>query len=149
VLQERGEVEGKRYIVATGRVDGWYMTLERRHKEDIAPAFYESRLELFTTAEGARLALQPEWFLAYQEDAAPAPVEGGCSLGENCQFYYTERLEKTTNLTYLQYHIAFTYRNVLVWVMGRGLDVDVSPDAVREAAQIILNKLESAPLASQ
>lgn len=150
VIQERGEVEGKRYIIATGRVDGWTIALERRHKEDIAPAAYESRLELFETAEGAELAIQPEWFPAYlDQDNPPTFVAGGCNLGQNCMFYYYERLEKTTNLTYLQYHMAFTYQNVLVWVMGRGLDVDVNPDVVKAAAQIILDKLERAPIASR
>jgi hypothetical protein len=150
VLQERGEVEGKRYIVATRRVDGWYLQLERRHKEDISPAFYESRLELFETQDGAELALQPEWFQANQDpDNTPSMVEGGCNIGSNCTFYYFETLDKVTNLTHLQYHMTFTYRNLLVWVMGRGLDIDVSPDFVREAAQTILTKLESAPLATQ
>jgi hypothetical protein len=150
VIQERGEVEGKRYIIATRRVDGWYIQMERRRKEDIAPAAYESRLELFETQSGARLALSPEWFPPLKdEENPPTFVEGGCDLGQGCLFYYYQRLDKATNLTYLQYHVAFTYRNVLVWVMGRGLDFDVDPQTVLATARIALNKLENAPIASR
>lgn len=150
VIQERGEVEGKRYIIATRRVDGWYIKMERRRKEDIAPAAYESRLELFETQSGARLALSPDWFPPLKdEENPPTFVEGGCDLGEGCLFYYYKRLDKATNLTYLQYHVAFTYRNVLVWVMGRGLDFDVDPQTVLATARIALSKLENAPIASK
>jgi len=145
VIQQIGEVEGKRYILATGRVDGWSIELERKNKEDIAPITFQSTIEVFESHEGALTALSPEWFKAYKnEKKKPEWVEGGCDLGDQCLFYYYKTLDPATNLTKLEYDVAFVYKNVLVWVMGRGLDIDVNPDYVLNAARILFDKLNRA-----
>jgi len=145
VIQEMGEVAGKHYIVNTGRVEGWYIQLERRKKEDIAPGALESAIELFESSDGAKLALGPEWFKAYKdENKTPTWIEDSCDLGDECLFYYYQSIDPATNLTKLEYDVAFIYKNVLVWVMGRGLDIDTKSDYVMKAAEAVYKRLEAA-----
>jgi len=145
VIQQMGEVEGKHYIVSTGRVDGWYMQLERKKKEDVAPGVMESGIELFDSSQGAELALSPDWFKAYKdENKTPTWIDKGCDIGDQCLFYYYQSIDPATNLTRLEYNVAFVYKNVVVWVMGRGLDIDVEPDYVLQAARAVFNRLEAA-----
>ena len=145
VIQDLGEVAGKHYIVATGRVDGFYIKLERKKKEDIAPGAMESFIELFESSDGAKLALGPEWFKAYKEENKPPNwIEQGCKLGDQCLFYYYQSIDPATNLTKLEYDVAFVYKNVLVWVMGRGIDIDVKSDYVLKAAESVYKRLEQA-----
>jgi len=142
LINEIGEIQAKQYISATGRVNGWKIQLERERKDVFAPSYFESSIELFETNDGAHLALTPEWYPAYQ-DGEPTWVDGGCDLGDECLFYYSKKHDPTTQLTTLRYEVAFVYRNVLVWVMGRGLDVDVTPEYILDAAQVLMNKLDS------
>ena len=145
VIQNVGEVKGKHYIVATGRVDGWYLQLERKRKEEIIPAIMESAIELFESSDGAKLALSPEWFQAYKdEDNPPTWIEEGCDIGDQCLFYYYQSIDPATEVTKLEYNVAFVYKNVLVMVLGRGLDIDVKPDYVLKAAEAVYQRLEQA-----
>jgi len=145
VIQSIGEVKGKHYIVATGRVDGWYLQLERRRKEEIIPAVMESAIELFESSDGAKLAISPEWFQAFQdEDHPPTWIEDGCDIGDECLFYYYQSLDPATNVTNLEYNVAFVYKNVMVWVLGRGLDIDVKSDYILNAAEALYQRLEQA-----
>ncbi len=144
VVNEMGELPAKKYIVATGRVDGWRISLERARKADIAPARIESTMELFETNEGARLALTPEWFKAYQTGYSEAEItwiEDGCSIGDGCILYTHKLFNPASNLTTTTYEVAFVYRNVLVWVMGRGLDVEMSADYMIAAAQAVYDRI--------
>jgi hypothetical protein len=61
--------------------------------------------------------------------------------------YYYETLDPATELTTLQYEIAFVHKNVLAQVMGRGLDFDMDPDYVSKAAGMLLEKVDTAPMA--
>ncbi|HEY62808.1 MAG TPA: hypothetical protein G4N95_09190 [Anaerolineae bacterium] len=141
VINERGELQGKKYIVATGRVDGWRINLVRSNKEDIAPSYFESTIEVFETSEGAALAISPDWYKAYLTEGEPPTLEDGCNIGNACLLYHSSKHDPATNLTTVRYEVAFTYRNLLVWVMGRGLDVDVTPDYVLNAAQTVYDKI--------
>jgi hypothetical protein len=119
--------------------------LERKKKEDVAPGVMESGIELFDSSKGAELALSPDWFKAYKdENKPPTWIDKGCDFGDQCLFYYYQSIDPATNLTKLEYNVAFVYKNVTVWVMGRGLDIDVKPDYVLEAAKSVLKRLEAA-----
>jgi hypothetical protein len=145
IIQEMGEVEGKHYIVATGRVDGWHLQLERNKKADVAPGAMESSIELFESSDGAQAAFSSDWFKAYQdENKPPTWIEDGCKVGDQCVFYYYKSTDPATNLTKLEYDVAFVYKNVVVWVMGRGLDIDVTPDYVLNAAEAVYERLDAA-----
>ena len=142
LINEMGEIQAKQYITATGRVTGWKIALERIKKEDFAPNTIENSIELFATAEGAQLALSETWYPAYRDVRELKWVDGGCNIGDQCIFYYTEKHDPASQLTTLTYEIAFTDRNTLVWVMGRGLDIDIAPDYILNTAQTAFDKLE-------
>jgi hypothetical protein len=142
LINEMGELAAKGYISSTGRINGWGIHLERVNKEDFAPVDMESRIELFKTGGGAALAISPEYFPAYQGDSTVTWVDGGCTIGDECLFYFSETHDPTTDLTKHRYEVAFVYRNVLVWVMGRGLDIDVTPEYILDAAETLYQKLD-------
>ncbi|MFC1996210.1 hypothetical protein ACFLXI_01215 [Chloroflexota bacterium] len=147
VINLVGEVDGKRYLAATTRMDGWSMELERVKKEDLIPYTIMSQIEVFETSEGAQTAFGPDWFHAYtDEERKPNWVEDGCDIGDACVMYYYEKLDPTTELTTLQYEVAFVYNNALAQVMGRGLDFDMKPDYVVEAAEVLYEKIDAGPM---
>ena len=142
LINEMGELQAKRYVLATGRVNGWMIQLERERKDAFAPSAMESSIQLFETNDGAKLALSPEWYPAFQ-DGEPNWVDGGCDFGEECLFYQSSKTDPASQITTLRYDVAFVYRNVLIWVMGRGLDIDVTPEYILDAAGAIYDKLET------
>ena len=151
VINTIGEVKGKRYLAASGRIDGWSLELERVNKEELIPYKIYSQIEVFETSEGAATAFGPEWLPVYQEgeEGAPTPnwIEDGCDLGDACVMYYYEELDPATELTILQYEIVFVYNNVIVKVMGRSPDYDMKPDYIENTAQLLFDKIDAAPLA--
>ena len=150
VLNTIGQAEGKRYIAASNRLDGWSIELERVKKEDLTPYTIFSKVEVFETTEGAQTAFGTDWFHAYtDENRNPNLIDGGCDIGDNCIMYYYEKVDPTTELTTLQYEVAFVYRNVLAQVMGRSLDFDMHPEYVVQAAESLFGKIDTAPLAEQ
>ncbi len=151
VINTVGEVNGKRYMAATFRLDGWSLELERVKKEDLIPYTIYSQIEVFETAEGAQVAFGEDWLPVYQEpeDETKTPnwIEDGCDFGDACIMYYYEKLDPATELTTLQYEVTFVYKNTLVQVMGRGLDFDMKPDYIVNAAEILFEKIDTASLA--
>ena len=150
VINTVGEVKGKRYMAATFRLDGWSLELERANKEDLTPYTVYSQIEVFETAEGAQVAFGEDWLPVYQEpeDDTKIPnwIEDGCDFGDACIMYYYEKLDPATDLTTLQYEVVFVYKNTLAQVMGRGLDFDMNPDYIVNAAEILFNKVDTAPV---
>ncbi len=146
-----GELQGKQYVAATGRVDGWETRLKRSSSGVIAPAGYYSTIDVFESNAGASLALSPEWFWAYTNpERAPSEwLKDGCDLGQECLMWVNDKFDPATRLTTLTYHVAFRYHNVVVWVSGHGLDVDIAPEDVLNAAQAVLNRLAERPLVSE
>ena len=143
VILERGELDGKAYIVDTGRSDGWYINLRRSDNTVIGPATYTNTVEIFETNDGARLALSPEYFKAYTDDKYEFEIlDKNCNIGNECVTYTAEKFDPVTRLTTVRYDIGFVYKNVLVWISVTGLDVEIREADVLEAAQIILEKLE-------
>ena len=148
VLNTIGQAEGKRYIAASNRLDGWSIELERVHKEDLTPYTIFSQIEVFETTKGAQTAFGTDWFHAYSdENRKPNWIEDGCDIADSCIMYYYEKVDPTTELTTLQYEVAFVYRNVLAQVMGRSLDFDMNPEYVVQAAKSLFGKIDTAPLA--
>lgn len=146
LIQQMGEIEAKTYVKETGRIDGWWLKLERASKADFAPGTFESSIELFQTVDGARMAISPGYYALYQDENRQfTKVEGGCDLGDQCEFFYSEKEDPATELITAQYNVAFTYRNAFVWVMARGLQVDMDADYVLDAARAVFEKLKDAP----
>ena len=147
-IGEFGEYQGKTFIVETGRVDGWKLRIKRDSSSDITPAVYESYVEVYETSEGASLALSPEWFWAYN-DAERAPdafVNNGCNIGQECLLFTYEDFDPATGLTTERYDVAFRYHNIVTWVSGRSLDIEISEADVISAAQTLYDKLQTQEL---
>ena len=82
VINTVGEVEGKRYLAATGRINGWSLELELVNKAEFIPYTVYSQVELFESSEGAQTAFGPDWFHAHiDEEREPAWIESGCNIG--------------------------------------------------------------------
>jgi hypothetical protein len=146
LIQRMGEIEAKTYVKETGRIDGWWLELNRTSKADFAPGTFQSSIELFQSADGARMAMSPGYYELYQdENREYSRVEGGCDLGDQCEFFYSEKEDPATELVTAQYNVAFAYKNAFVWVMARGLQVDMDADYVLDAARAVFNKLADAP----
>jgi hypothetical protein len=149
ILYERGEIEAKKYIAATGRVEGWQLEMRRTHKADPTPGTYNISIEVFESVDGARLAISSEWFKAYQDlDNLPIFLDESCNIGEECILYMYESYKAAEGLTTLTYEVAFTYRNMLVWTSVRSLDYEVSEDDAIEAAQVMYDRLQELELVS-
>ena len=147
VINTVGEVQGKRYMAATNRLDGWSLELERVNKDELIPYTIFSQIEVFETTDGAQIAFSPDWFPAYtDEENELSWIEDGCDMADACVVYYSEKLDPATELTTLEYNIAFVYKNVLAQVLGRGLDFDMKSEYVVEAAEILLDKIDAAPM---
>jgi hypothetical protein len=152
IINMMGEVNAKRYIADTGRIDGWSLELQRVKKDELLPYTFVSQVEVFETSEGAAKAFSEDWLPVYQEsddENAPVPnwIEGGCDLGDACIMYYYEKLDPATELTTLQYEIVFVYRNVVGKIMARGIDYDMDVDYFEQMSQVFFNKIDAAPLA--
>ncbi|MDH5507730.1 MAG: hypothetical protein OEZ02_10975 [Anaerolineae bacterium] len=141
IIQEAGQVDGKSYVKETGRVDGWQIRLKRKYNTAVAPAIYESTVSVFASSAGAREAISPAWFWAYDDAVTYTFIDYGCDIGDKCILYSYEEFNPANGVVTLRYDVAFVYHNVLVWVSGRGLEVEVSEDDVLSAAQSIFDRL--------
>ena len=134
---------GKQYILDTGRVDGWEITLLRSSNTDITPEKYNSSISIFETSEGASTALSPQYFWAYtNEDQQPDEIlDESCKVGSECILFAYEDYNRVSGVTKMRYDVAFRYKNALVWVSAFGLDIETTPEHVLEAAEIIYQRL--------
>jgi hypothetical protein len=146
LIQNMGEIEAKTYVKETGRIDGWWLEIQRKNKTDFVPTTFENSIELFDSEKGARSASSPDYYSLYQdEEREYTPVAGGCNLGDRCKFFRSEKEDPTTETMIVEYIVAYTYKNAFVWVKARGFDFDMDADYIRDAAGKIFTKLESAP----
>jgi hypothetical protein len=140
-----GAAFGKPFILNTGRVDGWDLAMERVNPDDFAPQYIRSRVEIYQDASGAAAALSEDWFWAYQmEDRAPDQfLDKSCNLGSDCvTFMYTEVKPGSGSITE-RYDAAFRYQNVVIWVMIKGQQGEVSEDLVLDYGQMVLDKVKT------
>ena len=140
-----GAAYGKPLILNTGRVDGWDLAMERINPDDFAPEYVRSRVEIYQDASGAKTALSPDWFWAYtMEERAPDEfLDKSCNVGSDCfTFMYTE-VKPGGGSIVERYDATLRYKNVVIWVMIKGFQGEVSEDLVLDYAQMVLNKVEA------
>jgi len=140
-----GAAYGKPLILNTGRVDGWDLAMERVNPDDFAPEYVRSRVEIYQDASGAKTALSQDWFWAYtMEDRAPDEfLDKSCNVGSNCfTFMYSEAKPGSGSIVE-RYDAALRYKNVVIWVMIKGYQGEVSEALVLDYAQMVLNKVET------
>ena len=97
------------------------------------------------TYSGAKTALSQDWFWAYTiEDRAPDEfLDKSCNVGSNCvTFMYSEAKPGSGSIVE-RYDAALRYKNVVIWVMIKGYQGEVSEALVLDYAQMVLNKVET------
>ena len=139
-----GSTYGKPYILNTGRVDGWDLSLERANPNDFAPELVRSQVSYHESVNGAKAAMSEEWFWAYQvEDRAPdAFMDKSCSVGNECMSFMYKEVKPGGGAVVERYDVAFRYQNVVAWVFIKGQQGEVSEDLALQYAQMVLDKVE-------
>jgi len=139
-----GAAFGKPFILNTGRVDGWDMTMERVNPDDFTPEYLRNRVEIYETAEGASTALSEDWFWAYQvEDRLPDEfLDTSCNLGPDCLTFKYVEAKPGAGYAIERYDVAFRYQNVVGWVFIKGSFGEVSEELVLEYGQMLLDKIK-------
>lgn len=146
VQYDRGQNEGKTYITTTGRVDGYMLHIERVSSTDITPASFESTVEVFETTDGASLVFSDEWLWVDINEKWDLQEESSCDIGDECQISSYIYYDQAANLTSLRYDVFFRYHNVVAFVSGRSLEVDINAQSVLDAAQTLHDKLAALEL---
>lgn len=147
VLSGFGVEEGREYLARTGRVDGWFIQLQRGTSTVLAPEYVYDNVVLYSTAEGA-VYVMTEF--------------GGCSDPENdYQLVATEfQLGDLTNScewhemqsggeNYVHYRIEFLYKNVYHAIEIMGWEYEIDPKYAEAIATTLYEKLLEAPLSSE
>lgn len=142
---EFGASFGKQFIQATGRVDGWNVSMQRAGLYDYTPEYVQSRVEIYNDASGAADALTEEWFWAYNvPDLAPDEVlSTNCDLGDDCLSYMYSEVKAGAGAINERYDVVTRYKNVLIWVYAKGQQGEVSEDLVMSYAQTVLDNLRT------
>jgi len=137
--------EGKPYVIETGRVDGWETYLEKTNVRDIGPSVVRSRVEIFETVDGAKKAFGREFLWVYTDpNKTPDEIlDKNCKYGDECLLLYYEEVTPGTTAMKVQWDIVFRYKNVVVWVLVRGSDIETYEQDAHDAAQIVLDGLEA------
>jgi len=136
---------GKPLIQNTGRVDGWDLAMERVNPDEFAPAYIRSRVEIYQDASGAAASLGEDWFWAYQlEERAPDQfLDKSCNVGSDCVTFMYSEAKPGSGSIIERYDAALRYKNVIIWVMIKGQQGEVSEALVLDYAQMVLNKVEA------
>lgn len=144
VIGRMTTVEGKKYILETGRVDGWDLYMEKTTNSKIGPSAYRSMVELFETAAGAKKAFDRDWFWVYidPENDQDYISEKSCDFGDECLFFIYDKVTPGSGIANVEYNIGFRYKNVLIQVFVKGADFETEEDDALDAAQLILDRLK-------
>lgn len=141
---EFGASFGKQFIQATGRVDGWNVSMQRAGLYDFTPEYVQSRVDIYNDANGAKAALSDEWFWAYNVvDLTPDEVlDTSCGLGNECISYMYSEVKAGAGAITERYDVVTRYKNVVVWVYIKGQQGEVSEDLALSYAQTVLDNVK-------
>ena len=134
---------GKTYLIQTGRVDGWDTYIEKLDNKDIGPSFYQTRVEIFETVEGAELAFSPEWLWVYTNiKRAPDEIlDDNCEFGDECLYLsYVDTVPGST-IVNVRWDYVFRYKNIIAWVYVKGSDIETFEQDANDAAQLVYDRI--------
>lgn len=134
----------KPFILNTGRVDGWDLSMERANPNDFTPEYVRSRVEIYETVDGASTALSKDWFWAYQvEERLPDEIlDKSCNVGKDCISYMYQEVKAGKGAIIERYEVAARYQNIVVWVLIKGAQGEVNEQIALDYAQLIFDKIE-------
>lgn len=139
-----GVEEGRLYLEATGRVDGWWASYLRGSSTVIAPEEIYDNVVMYRTSEGAKLTIN-EHSTCDDPDTEYLELERDLVIGDITRVcMYREMQSSGENREW--YRIEFVYRNYFHGIVAWGWEKDIRPEYVEEVARTLLAKLEAAPL---
>ncbi|MGD8455837.1 MAG: hypothetical protein PVF83_05580 [Anaerolineales bacterium] len=135
--------KGKTYIIDTGRMDGWDTYIEKLDNKDIGPSAYQSRVEVFETAEGAKTAFSPEYLWVYTNpNRTPDEIlDDNCEFGNECLYLYYVDVTAGSTTVNVRWDYVFRYKNVIVWVFVKGSDIETFEEDAYNAAKTVYDRL--------
>jgi hypothetical protein len=138
------KIDGTKFVLATERVDGWEINMYRSSDRDIAPEAYRSTISVFQNNNGASLALSEEWLPVFTSTIKNLGelVDKNCNVGSDCLLYATDEFNQVSGISTLTYTVIFRYKNVVVTVWAKGLEMEIDKADVLDAAKSVLARLE-------
>lgn len=148
VVSGWGVDEGRAYLEATGRVDGWWVYYERGTNTVIAPEQIGDNPVLFSTTEGAQILITQFGACVNTDrnrDINFIPVQTDLKIGDLTNICINREMQSSgeNKVTMV---IEFSYRNVTHNLTGWGWEKEVDLDYLAAIAKTLLEKLEAMPL---
>lgn len=146
VISNRGVEEGRKYVIDTQRVTGWWVNYARGTRAVKMPDEIIVGVFMFKTAEGARLANRKFNSVETSKNEKWKYIDENCDIGEDCiiEALYVIDSGGQKN-TY--YSIGFTYKNLMGTIDGYAInEEDVPPDLIQSLAEKLFEKMKTAPL---
>jgi len=138
------KIDGTNFVLATGRVDGWEINMKRSSDRDIAPETYRSTISVFEDSKGASLVFGEEWLPVFTSTIIDLGelVDKNCGIGANCLLYSQDEFNQVSGISTLTYTVIFSYKNVVVTVWAKGLEMEIDKADVLDAAESVLARLK-------
>lgn len=135
--------KGKPYILETGRLDGWDTYIEKAYVKDIGPGYYQTRVEIFDSNEGAEIAFSPKYLWVYTNvDRAPDEIlDDNCDFGDECLYLAFTKVTPGSTSVSVRWDYVFRVGNVIAWVYVNGSDLETFESDALEAAQIVYDRI--------
>ena len=144
VISGWGVDEGRAYLAATGRVDGWWVYYERGTNTVIAPEEIYDNPVLFRSTEGAQLLIT-QYGTCVDPDKKYKPVQTDLIVGDMANMCMSREMQSSGEYK-IRLIIEFSYRNVAHQLAGLGWEKEVKLDYLADVARTLLAKLEAMPL---
>lgn len=141
VISTRGIEEGKKYVIETGRVVGWFVYFYRTVRGVLMPEQVGFGVYQFKTADGAALAITK--FGSHVMDPNDYDeISTSCTFGPVCADYYTKETQSNGSVI-IDREIMFTYSNLMLTVNIYGVDTDITDEFINDMVVLLKNKVES------
>lgn len=147
VVSGHGVDEGREYLAATGRVDGWVVYYNRGTRTVIAPEEIFDNVVLFSTAKGAQL-LMTKYSNCSEVGTEYTKVDTDLKIGDMTNVCFRREMQSSGEYK-VWYLLEFSYRNYSHTVGGYGFEKEVKIEYIAEIARTLLAKLEAAPLSEK
>jgi hypothetical protein len=145
ILSNWGAREGRQYLEATGRVDGWWVVYARGSSLTTGPEEIYHLAAMYRTAQGARLVIGEYSSCRRSPDSGYRIIETSYVLGDGSVVCRWEEIQPDgTNR--VEYMLEFTHRNYYHTVSGWGDESEVRLEFLVQVARTLLVNLELAPL---
>lgn len=145
ILSARGEEEGRAYLEATKRIDGWWVYYKRGSQAVTAPEEIFHNIIQYETAQGAQLTITDYNLTVRAAEDGWVVMDEEVTLGD-LSFVIIDREVQPSGKALVWMALQTAYRNYLSVVQGYGWEDEVRLEYLIEIQKIVLEKLENAPL---